>query len=818
MHSRSTSASSRGHCKDCGKKVETWRGHPCMRHAACMDDDRHLWNPDNCDICFQLLGDTTNPDKTKKQEARHIVLEILRGAEAVAQRRSLEGFVTLEIYNQRFQPWMGAFYKQRVIRPSPRTASSSPRKRSSMLHYLPSARASLPPCIKPRDISPPTDPPVAGPSTSYAPESPPSGYQRSRSPSYKKGKRLPTRDAKSPSRRGNSPPSKKGRVEEASSSSPVSRRPTPPSKQRERTSPARTPSPMHQRSPAPPRRSRSLSSHSPSPGHDHRSLSPNEIINKYDRETLNKALQAFRQREKEDDRHRRSRSRQRRTMAQPRRSVSSSASRSPRRRRERTPLSRYSRESPPPSLEIRQLSPSSPYPSGASYSEDEAPRGTSDIPLTQTGEEEASTSHQRESEDVAPSTRLPETDYYWLTSDAHIDVNGLTMANLPPVPQVSIHRATIAGRQAVAFLNPNLYPAIEYICRLRRTGVRKESSPSQRDFQRALNQVVHAHEGQDNFSWSVEDPLSPESAFVIKQSPTLEEYAHTMSQPKGFGDEGKRLPPSPVVPIRSEGPKLQNLISFLEAGSLSPTSHKIGSFYSDRRTTREPPKSERDTDHEYRRAARSALGIKMAWELMRELAESQQLDAPSKVRAFTTVLDVFQKDVTCSMDYQVTRAVHQRRNLIDFSTKDMPQEDIKLRIQELPLPTGNTLFHEDAAAKVEESLLRPQGRQLQPIREREPRKHGRTTWRRGDGASFQEQPRPSIPRREPSPAHQPPQRKRTKPSHPVAPSKHPRPDTAKGNGKGNGQPRKFPKATAKPSARPFASKKPSPRDNASTKQ
>ena len=266
----------------------------------------------------------------------------------------------------------------------------------------------------------------------------------------------------------------------------------------------------------------------------------------------------------------------------------------------------------------------------------------------------------------------------------------------------------------------------------------------------------------------------------------MQDYSALMLQPKGFGDESKRPPQQPHVPLSSSGPKLQNLLDFLEAAPLSPTSHKIHRGYGDRRTTREPPKAERDTDHEYRRAARSALGVKLAWSFLEELSDCGKLDAPTKIRAMRTVLDTFRKDVDSTMDYQVIRAVHHRRNLIDFATKDMPQDDIRLAIQELPLPTTSTLFHESAAAKVEAVLLRPEGRQLAAIRDREQFRRrfqsapqtGRhhSTVRRGTQATSADKP---------SPSHQAPSRKPTRPAPPPAPARDYKPSTAGKKGKGS---------------------------------
>ena len=72
--------------------------------------------------------------------------------------------------------------------------------------------------------------------------------------------------------------------------------------------------------------------------------------------------------------------------------------------------------------------------------------------------------------------------YYWLPADVRVGADGLQTQGLPPVPLTNIHLATIEDRQTVAFLAPNLFLAIEYICCLPRVGIRKETSPSQKKF------------------------------------------------------------------------------------------------------------------------------------------------------------------------------------------------------------------------------------------------------------------------------------------------------------------------------------------------
>ena len=204
----------------------------------------------------------------------------------------------------------------------------------------------------------------------------------------------------------------------------------------------------------------------------------------------------------------------------------------------------------------------------------------------------------------------PERTYYYMSPDARLDDTGLSARNLPKLPRCSLHVAKRNNRQVVAFLDPSEYPALEFISRFSRVGAEKDLSQSQRDRLRCLNRIVQAGERHNfGFDWQVQDHDSQDSDFIVNSIEAMEEYADVVSQAKGYGDESKRPPLQPHVPLRSTGPKLQNLVDFLEAECLSPTSHHLRKDYRDGCTTREPPKQDRDTDHEYRRAARSALGM-----------------------------------------------------------------------------------------------------------------------------------------------------------------------------------------------------------------
>ena len=394
--------------------------------------------------------------------------------------------------------------------------------------------------------------------------------------------------------------------------------------------------------------------------------------------------------------------------------------------------------------------------------------------------------------------------YYWLPHDAKVGEKDLSLPRLSPIPLANCHVTTIEDRQAVAFLYPRQYPAVDYILRLHPVRVKKESTPSQKEYVRRLGRVVFSN-GEEDLSWSLQDPQSPDPTFRLKKTDDLEDYAHLMSQPKGFGDEASRPPMQPNVPLSSEGPKLQGLLDFLEAAPLSPTSHKLHKRYGDRRSTIDPPKAERDSDHKYRRAARTALGVKLAWSFLEELVEADSIDALTRIKTIGAVLNSFHKDVDASMDYQITRAVHHRRNLIDYATLHMPQEDIKHAIRDLPLPTGSSLFHESAADTVEASLRRPEGRQLAAIRSPHYNKRRRfqsstATMAASKNGKLQRPP-PSESKTFVDPA---PKRKATRPSHPTAPPKRSKSGDSKAKERGGFQPWRKPKssrpwyATSKP--------------------
>ena len=387
--------------------------------------------------------------------------------------------------------------------------------------------------------------------------------------------------------------------------------------------------------------------------------------------------------------------------------------------------------------------------------------------------------------------------YYWLSHDAKVGEENLSLPKMSPIPLADCHFTTIEDRKAVAFLYPSRYPAVDYILRFHPVRVKKESTPSQKEYVRRLGKVVFAS-GEEDLSWNLQEPHSPDPSFRLKKAEAMEDYAHLMSQPKGFGDEASRPPMQPNVSLSSEGPKLQGLLDFLEAPPLSPTSHKLHKRYGDRRSTIEPPKAERDSDCEYRRAARTALGVKLAWSFLEELVEKDSIDPLTRIKTIGTVLNSFHKDVDASMDYEVTRAVHHRRNLIDYATLHMPQEDIKHAIRDLPLPTGSSLFHESAADTVEASLRRPEGRQLAAIRS--PHFNRRRRFQSSTAASTTAASKNNNPQRPPHPTNKTfadpaPKRKATRPPHPTAPLKRSKSGDSRAKERGGFQQWRKPKAS-----------------------
>jgi hypothetical protein len=94
----------------------------------------------------------------------------------------------------------------------------------------------------------------------------------------------------------------------------------------------------------------------------------------------------------------------------------------------------------------------------------------------------------------------------------------------------------------------------------------------------------------------------------------------------------------------------------------------------------------------------------------------QKLSDAAKNFQIETLLDCFEADVRLNTQYQLSRAVHQRRNLVLESTSAMPQPDIREAIQRLPLATGPTLVHESSAEVISKVLMVPASRPLQPLR------------------------------------------------------------------------------------------------------
>lgn len=593
----------------------------CLRHAPCLHPIRSLWNPEACGPCTELLAACALKDSPGAPDARRVVKEILRGAEAAATRRGLDGFVSAEVFTTRFEPWMGSLYDKRAIRSDPEKSSPRP------------PRPAFSPARTSRDSPPPSPPRKTIP------------QERSSSSKEAPVSRVP----------------------------PASRVPSPSPSRHSKRPPSRSPTDRSQKA-------------------RKRELSPDTI------QTTIRQLLALQQSQAGSP-ARRSRSRERRP-----RSLSASPDRSlARHYRSRSSSSSSGTDNRSPSPHRRE-------PFGT---ESDSSRPASPAPqevVTLPGRSPSPPHRTTEEEDIEG------TSFYLLTPEASIRSGNLHLPNLPPVLAANLILKKEQDKQAVAFRDPTLEPALDYIERLPRVGMKKDSTPSQRELVYNLNKVVHASGHHvPGMSWTVKHTQTQDSPFQVAESPQLESLAHRWRQPKGFGDESRKLPTSPNVPICSSGENVQGLLDFLEAPPLSPTSHKISKVYTDRRTTCEPHKADRDLDSEYRRAGRTATALKMAWEFMEEVADLDDLKPLARLKILRSVLKAFKRDMNANLDYQVTRAVHHRRNMIQFSTREMPQEDIRLAIQDLPLPRGPTLFHESAAEKVAETLLRPEGRQLKAI-------------------------------------------------------------------------------------------------------
>ena len=797
--SRSSShSSSRGECKNCSGTKDKWGGHLCLRHSPCIDHDAALWYPDHCDKCLNLLEDSGSKDQSVSSKARAILKELMRGAEAAATRKNSSGFVSQEVFALRFKNWMGTFNNVKSVRAEPllpiqnqapqvcASASSSKTLNSKM--DLLSTAISEAQIQSDKELN-----------TSMHLIDPPN----SRSPQNPKPDQLAPRN-RDPSQRRSRSPSQRPRKRSHHTSSPRMSSEKPPSK--------------YSRHPRSRENSKSPSSSLHDEFEEFRRFKEQW---KRERRSCSRAPSQERRnrlhRRHSDNKHRPSCH-----SPEERRLESRNSSRSSRERAySRSPSCHSNSDEGSPSRSyMSEASPRSASPMDlrsdhcsrnlfGTDSEDESspepcppirasPSPSGGRPLTgHPTDEPGSDSHSAEE-------MRPDLTYYFMSSDTHLDEEGIVARDLPKVSRRCLHLAKKNNRQVVAFLDPSEYPALEYISRLSRVGSEKEQTPSQRDLLRSLNRIVQAGEKHNfGFDWKVEDHLRQDSEFVVNKSEVLEQYADVVSQAKGFGDEAKRPPLHPHVPLRTEGPKLQRLVSFLEAGSLSPTSHHLRKGYREGRTTREPSKVDRDIDHEYRRAARSALGIKLAWQFLHNIANLPSTSAQNKVSAFKAVVDAFQKDVDSNMDYQVTRAVHHRRNLIEFSTRDMPQADVRAAIQDLPLPAGPTLVHESAAETIQSTLQKPEGRQLAIIRDRPFKDHHRNF--KQSSSNFQRK----LPYKPSSNCTAPdfvPTRKPTRParpsiyvSNPKAPNQHPggnKPKNQGGNRFKQGQ--KQSKASYKP--------------------
>ena len=73
---------------------------------------------------------------------------------------------------------------------------------------------------------------------------------------------------------------------------------------------------------------------------------------------------------------------------------------------------------------------------------------------------------------------IEDRTYYFISNEAKVVDGDLYLPDLPPVRASNLHLSRLNERQVVTFLDPTLDPALHYIERLHRVGMKKDSSPS----------------------------------------------------------------------------------------------------------------------------------------------------------------------------------------------------------------------------------------------------------------------------------------------------------------------------------------------------
>jgi hypothetical protein len=372
----------------------------------------------------------------------------------------------------------------------------------------------------------------------------------------------------------------------------------------------------------------------------------------------------------------------------------------------------------------------------------------------------------------------PGLSYFHVPGDAEVDPDqGFQARGLPTVPKGRYQIVLRNHRKVVAFLDSTKIPELQYAAILTKVADDSNKQPTQAEkFKRVLHTLYLNREG-----------VEPQQAITMPPSAELEELANQVRQFKGYGDAAKFAPHRPTVPLAVESPHLKALLGFLEADTLSPTSHLLKQEPGANRASREPSKVHREVDAEFRRAARTAMGVEAMALSLDAILRNPQLPPETKVFQSGLVLDCFRAEIRLNTQYQLSRAVHQRRNMIQESTCAMPQPDIREAIQRLPLATGPTLVHESSAEVINQTLMVPASRPLQPLRRQDKGYRGAAKYARrpsqfatrSDGKRVHAEADPSGSARARPSTYTAPTRKRTKPA-PVAPSASASASKAKG--------------------------------------
>ena len=302
----------------------------------------------------------------------------------------------------------------------------------------------------------------------------------------------------------------------------------------------------------------------------------------------------------------------------------------------------------------------------------------------------------------------PEEVLWCRLGTATLSKKGLQGYGLPLLPTSAFELSRMEGQDVIRILNPLDPVSFRYLDCLPAFVPQAMQAVSRKTLNgRALRLLSFT---QPNL---VARRHSDEASVLLPQFPLSSTSADKLRLAKGFGDETRVHPVKPLIPVSFENPEDNLLLGFLQAEPLSPTSHRLREE-SGSRTNDPLTPVQRLTDTDLRRTARSMTSVSAAFQAIRAIAGAKE---DEHLLAIRRICEMAEQDVLDKLTYDVTKAVHYRRNIIQASLMNMPQEEVRNGLLALPLASSSgSLLHESASDSIDKALAGPASRPLAVIK------------------------------------------------------------------------------------------------------